>query len=365
MITVIKQGNVYNRRVISLEGLSTDIKPIEYFVETDSDGVEVAKVHIENGSIFTEIDTGDTYMYDIDNAIWHKVSLNGGNVDGHFVAGANINITLNADGTETISASGEISSEDGVARQNIANHIADESNPHKVTKAQIGLGNVDNTADIAKPVSTATQTALNAKANSSDVYTKVETDSLIGNKQDTIADLSDIRSGAALGATAIQPISGKGLSSNDYTNADKTKLTNLVNIKSIGTGLSINENTGELIATGGESDTTDYSDITNKPQINGVTLTGNKTGTQLGLANTSDIPTTLAELTADTSHRTVTDTEKATWDAKQNALIATQLDAVNSGITSTGVSQIATNTNNIASINQTIGDINSVLEEVL
>lgn len=33
------------------------------------------------------------------------------------------------------------------------------------TKAQVGLGNVDNTADSAKPVSTATQTALNAKAD--------------------------------------------------------------------------------------------------------------------------------------------------------------------------------------------------------
>ena len=34
-----------------------------------------------------------------------------------------------------------------------------------VTKDHVGLGNVDNTADTAKPVSTATQTALNAKLN--------------------------------------------------------------------------------------------------------------------------------------------------------------------------------------------------------
>jgi YD repeat-containing protein len=44
-------------------------------------------------------------------------------------------------------------------------HISDTANPHSVTKAQVGLGNVDNTADSAKPVSTATQTALDAKAN--------------------------------------------------------------------------------------------------------------------------------------------------------------------------------------------------------
>ena len=44
-------------------------------------------------------------------------------------------------------------------------HTGNVSNPHKVTKAQVGLGNVDNTSDANKPVSTATQTALNKKAD--------------------------------------------------------------------------------------------------------------------------------------------------------------------------------------------------------
>ena len=42
-------------------------------------------------------------------------------------------------------------------------HVDDTNNPHGVTKAQVGLGNVDNTSDVNKPISTATQTALNAK----------------------------------------------------------------------------------------------------------------------------------------------------------------------------------------------------------
>jgi len=37
------------------------------------------------------------------------------------------------------------------------------SNPHNVTKNQIGLGNVDNTSDLNKPISTLTQTALDDK----------------------------------------------------------------------------------------------------------------------------------------------------------------------------------------------------------
>lgn len=43
----------------------------------------------------------------------------------------------------------------------------------------------------------------------------------------------------------------------------------------------------------------------------------------------------------------------------------TQLTAMNSGITATDVEQITMNKNNISSIQQTIGDINTVLEEVL
>lgn len=53
------------------------------------------------------------------------------------------------------------------------------------SKADIGLGNVDNTSDANKPVSNATQQALNLKANSSDVYSKTETDGLLNNKANT------------------------------------------------------------------------------------------------------------------------------------------------------------------------------------
>ena len=52
------------------------------------------------------------------------------------------------------------------ARESVVTaHTGNTSNPHSVTKAQVGLGNVDNTSDASKPVSTATQTALDLKAN--------------------------------------------------------------------------------------------------------------------------------------------------------------------------------------------------------
>lgn len=46
-------------------------------------------------------------------------------------------------------------------------HTGNTSNPHSVTKTQVGLGNCDNTSDASKPVSTATATALGLKADSS------------------------------------------------------------------------------------------------------------------------------------------------------------------------------------------------------
>jgi len=53
----------------------------------------------------------------------------------------------------------------------LASHTGNTSNPHGVTKGQAGLGNVDNTSDLDKPVSTATQTALNLKADAASLGT--------------------------------------------------------------------------------------------------------------------------------------------------------------------------------------------------
>ena len=43
----------------------------------------------------------------------------------------------------------------------VRTHTTDLNNPHAVTKAQVGLSNVDNTSDLNKPISTTTQTAFN------------------------------------------------------------------------------------------------------------------------------------------------------------------------------------------------------------
>jgi hypothetical protein len=50
-------------------------------------------------------------------------------------------------------------------------HVGNTANPHAVTKAQVGLGNADNTSDADKPISTATATALAGKSNTGHGHT--------------------------------------------------------------------------------------------------------------------------------------------------------------------------------------------------
>lgn len=58
----------------------------------------------------------------------------------------------------------------------VNNHIANKSNPHTVTKTQVGLGNVNNTSDADKPVSTAQATAIaDAKAAGTNAQTNLTT----------------------------------------------------------------------------------------------------------------------------------------------------------------------------------------------
>lgn len=72
------------------------------------------------------------------------------------------------------------------------------TNPHSVTKAQVGLGNVDNTSDANKPVSTATTTALGLKVDkdgtkvlSTNDYTTPEKTKLSGIATGATANSSD------------------------------------------------------------------------------------------------------------------------------------------------------------------------------
>ena len=64
-------------------------------------------------------------------------------------------------------------------KDKLDSHVSAKDNPHNVTKEQVGLSNVDNTADVDKPVSNAVSSALLGKSDKVDTYTKSETDAKI------------------------------------------------------------------------------------------------------------------------------------------------------------------------------------------
>lgn len=61
-----------------------------------------------------------------------------------------------------------ITSDINAVQTNLETHINNKSNPHEVTKDQVGLDQVDNTSDANKPISNATQTALDGKFSATD-----------------------------------------------------------------------------------------------------------------------------------------------------------------------------------------------------
>ena len=78
-----------------------------------------------------------------------------------YAAGGDTGRVYVGKGTENVALANR--AEVVAAKSTADTHIARTDNPHATTKAQVGLGNVDNTSDANKPISTATQTALNGK----------------------------------------------------------------------------------------------------------------------------------------------------------------------------------------------------------
>lgn len=93
------------------------------------------------------------------------------------------------------------------AQKNTVLSVAGKIGAVTLSKSDVGLGNVDNTADLNKPISTATQGALDKK---------------------------------------VDKVDGKGLSTNDYTTEEKTKLAGIETGAQKNTVLSVFGRTGDV-----------------------------------------------------------------------------------------------------------------------
>ena len=117
------------------------------------------------------------------------------------------------------------------------NHIANKNNPHEVTKEQVGLGNVDNTADVDKPVSNAVSSAIITATNDMATKTYVnQQDNLKADKATTLSGYgikdaytkNEINTSISLKADTSY-VDGKSGDLTTLTTTDKSSLVKAVN----------------------------------------------------------------------------------------------------------------------------------------
>ena len=292
-------------------------------------------------NLTTRVSNNETNISNLNNSKADKATtLSGYNISDAYTkteTDSKLNTKLNITDAESTYAT----------KTELTNHIDDVDNPHNVTKAQVGLSNVDNTADINKPVSTVQSEAITnavsthnndttAHSNQFSLYRKSsEQDTIDAEINDTIANLESMKANTDYVNNELdkkQNISN--LSQTIDTSTDKYPSNNAVktaidNIDALpdqtgqaGKVLTTNGTTAswevidipenvvvsdnyvnaktwkgtkaEYDALGTYDDNityfiTDdyqnitYNDLSNKPQINSIELSGNKTLDELSI----------------------------------------------------------------------------------
>ena len=195
---------------------NTYVDLTDYYRKSEVEEVIDNKVLVEtNNRILSEnelknnIENVNNYAKSIENNLNSEISTRQNNDLLHDTKINEVENNLNSEISRATNAENTLSSR----CDTYDSHIANSDNPHNVTKSQIGLGNVTN-------VSTTDTITLNSENNitSGAVYTALE------NK--------------------VDKVSGKGLSDQNFTLAEKTKLAGLENYDdtSIQSRISANEN---------------------------------------------------------------------------------------------------------------------------
>jgi hypothetical protein len=157
---------------------------------------------------------------------------------------------------------------------NIQSHISSTSNPHSVTKTQVGLSNVPN-------LDTSTTSNITDSTNKRFVTdaekTIISNTSGVNTGDQDLSGYATTSSVTTLLADKVDKVAGKGLSTEDYTTTEKSKLAG------IASGATANSSDAFLLSR------------------------ANHTGTQ-----------SPASIATDSSNRFVTDAEKSTWNSKAN-----------------------------------------------
>jgi hypothetical protein len=213
-----------------------------------------------------------------------------------------------------------------------------------LAKADVGLGDAENTSDANKPISAATQTALNLKANTADVSTAL---ALKANLAALVlkADATDVTTALDLKANSADVATSLALKANTADLALKA------NAADVTTALASKVNAASLAAVASSGD---FNDLTNIPtstaasSLSGtVAVINGGTGlTSLGSAGqiltTSNSGTLTWTDATSVTVGTISSTSASSGASITNGILRlTPADATNGGVVSTGTQTFA------------------------
>ena len=199
----------------------------------------------------------------------HFTSTNSDSEDSHIINAATTSqagLMSSSDKTKLdgLKDQAGITSDINAVQTNLETHINNKSNPHEVTKDQVGLGNVDNTSDANKPISNATQTALNGKFSATDgnalkqrvdnIPELVATDITVDSDNDSVnisLDKTSIVDGT-LSGTTININSATASKAGILVPTDKSKIDKIIT-NGNGTKYLSDNGTYKEVSGGGES----------------------------------------------------------------------------------------------------------------
>jgi hypothetical protein len=116
------------------------------------------------GFLITNSQEGDVLRYDASTQTYqNSADLTTAEADINSLEGRMTTEEANVDNLQGRMTTAETDIDN--VEQDLNSHENRQDNPHNVTKIQVGLGNADNTSDFNKPISTATQAALDLKAD--------------------------------------------------------------------------------------------------------------------------------------------------------------------------------------------------------
>lgn len=193
----------------------------------------------------------------------------------------------------------------------LISHLTNTSNPHSVTKSQVGLGNVDDTSDADKPISTATKTALDGKAPKTHASSSL--DYGIGDSEvyghlrlfNGVNSTADTRSGFAATPNAVKTayekaVEGvnaakkaqetanskldKGFISNGYTGIDEVtaRLNGIEEGAEVNKVTSVQGRTGDVTVTKADIDLGNVPNVTTNNQTPTFTAASSRTNINSG-----------------------------------------------------------------------------------